>query len=125
MSSLIAIVPEAIGANCAYGGSKATSGPDSNANGVLDPAEVTSTAYVCNGPPGPGLTWVDVTGTSAQALPNTGYVANNAARVTVALAGVGLAGRRRCGACHRRRRGRLDAGAERRANGGDEESAGV
>ena len=86
MSSLIAIVPEAIGANCAYGGSKATSGPR------------TATPMACSTPPksprrptsatagpGPGLTWVDVTGTSAQALPNTGDAANNAARGTVTL----------------------------------------
>jgi hypothetical protein len=49
LKSLTATVAEAAGANCANGGLKTTSGLDANANNVLDPAEVTSTAYVCNG----------------------------------------------------------------------------
>ena len=36
ISALIAIVAEPAGANCTYGGSRVTSGPDSNANSVLD-----------------------------------------------------------------------------------------
>jgi hypothetical protein len=51
--SLIAQTPEAAGSNCIEGGTRVTSGPDTNANGVLDPAEVTATTFVCNGPPQP------------------------------------------------------------------------
>jgi hypothetical protein len=61
------------------------SGIDTNGNGVLDPSEVTSTQYVCNGAAGAGTTWVDVTGISIQAVSNTGYMADNAALVTITL----------------------------------------
>ncbi len=91
LNTLLAIVAESAGANCLYGGSKITSGLDTNANGVLDASEVTSTKYVCNGAPGatgpagPGVTWVDVTSTTQQAVSNTGYMADNAARVIITL----------------------------------------
>jgi len=50
IGSLIAVVAEPAGVlHCAAGGSRITSGPDGNGNGVLDIAEVASTAYVCNG----------------------------------------------------------------------------
>lgn len=45
-------VSEATGTNCPYGGAKVTAGVDANTNGVLDPSEVTSVQYVCNGAPG-------------------------------------------------------------------------
>ena len=51
LSSLIAMATEPAGANCAYGGSRITSGLDVNANGVLDASEVTATRYACNGSP--------------------------------------------------------------------------
>ncbi len=85
LSSLIAIAPEGVGANCSYGGSKVASGLDSNGNAVLDASEITTTTYVCNGPPGAGLVWLDVTATSVQAQPNTGYVIDNPGQVTVTL----------------------------------------
>lgn len=85
LNSLLAIVPESAGANCTYGGSKVTAGIDTNINAVLDATEVTSTSYNCNGAPGAGITWVDVTTTSAQAVVNTGYLANNPAQVVVNL----------------------------------------
>lgn len=91
LNTLVAIVSESAGANCASGGSKATSGLDTNANGILDAGEITSTTYVCNGatgatgPAGPGVSWVNVTGTTQQAASNTGYMANNAAQVTITL----------------------------------------
>jgi hypothetical protein len=88
LNSLSAIVSEAAGAICPSGGLQLTSGLDLNLNGALDSGEVSSTNYVCNGatgPAGPGVTWVDVTGTSVQAASNTGYLANNAAEVTVIL----------------------------------------
>ena len=85
LSSLIAIVDEAAGAHCAYGGKKVTAGLDADANQVLDAGEVTSTDYVCNGAPGTGLVWLNVTGTSQAMASNTGYVANNASQVTLTL----------------------------------------
>ncbi len=87
-NTLVSIVSEPTGSNCANGGSKVTSGLDSNANSILDAGEVTMTTYVCNGatgPAGPGVTWVDVTGTSVQAVSNTGYLADNVSQVTVTL----------------------------------------
>jgi hypothetical protein len=82
LNTLVAIVTEPAGANCTYGGINVTSGLDTNANGTLDPSEVTTTKYVCNGP---GINWVDVTGTSVQAVSNTGYSADSASRVTITL----------------------------------------
>ncbi len=76
---------EAAGANCATGGQRIRGGFDSNGNGLLDPSEVASTGYVCNGAPGPGVTWVHVTGSTVQASANTGYLADNTAQVTVTL----------------------------------------
>lgn len=81
-SGLVNVGTEAAGANCALGGSSLQTGLDSNANGTLEAAEITSTQYVCNGA---GMNWVNVTGTSVQAQPNTGYLANNAAQVSVNL----------------------------------------
>jgi hypothetical protein len=48
-SSLIAQTPEPAGANCPNGGTRITSGLDADSDGVLDPAEVSATSYVCNG----------------------------------------------------------------------------
>ncbi|WP_295763984.1 hypothetical protein [Undibacterium sp.] len=85
ISSLMAIVTETAGANCTYAGSKITSGPDTNANGVLDAGELSTTVYTCNGAPGPGVSWVDVSATSVAGQSNIGYLANNASQVTVTL----------------------------------------
>lgn len=83
LSSLTAIVAEAAGANCTYGGTKTTSGLDSNRNDVLDAGEVTSTQYVCNGA---GINWETVSATSAQMQANRGYIAGHASQmVTLAL----------------------------------------
>ncbi len=49
--SLIAMATEPAGTNCVYGGTKVTSGVDVNANGILDPSEVSATSYACNGTP--------------------------------------------------------------------------
>jgi hypothetical protein len=43
---------EPAGAHCAQGGSRIDAGLDNNANGALDPTEITSTQYVCNGAAG-------------------------------------------------------------------------
>jgi hypothetical protein len=77
---------EAAGSNCTYGGTRISAGPDTNANATLEPGEVTASAYACNGVPGPGVIWQDVTGTSVQAIGNRGYVADNdTAEVVVTL----------------------------------------
>ena len=74
-SSLIATATEAAGTNCLYGGTKITSGLDSNDDGTLAASEVTATSYVCNGM---SLNWVNVTASSTvQMASNTGYIANN------------------------------------------------
>ena len=43
---------EASGTNCTSGGKQVNVGLDVNLSGVLDPAEITSTSYVCNGAAG-------------------------------------------------------------------------
>ena len=50
--ALVNTTPEEPGENCVHGGYKVESGVDANGNGVLDPSEVSSTSYVCNGEPG-------------------------------------------------------------------------
>jgi subtilisin-like proprotein convertase family protein len=47
-SALLTTTPEPSGASCAFGGTRIDSGLDVDAGGVLDPAEVTATEYVCN-----------------------------------------------------------------------------
>ena len=46
-TSLVRVSAEAAGSHCTLGGSRIDAGIDGNANGVLDTAEVSSTAYVC------------------------------------------------------------------------------
>jgi N-acetylneuraminic acid mutarotase len=53
LATLLTVTPEEAGAQCSEGGYKIVSGYDANANGVLDPEEISSTSYVCNGPTGP------------------------------------------------------------------------
>jgi len=85
VNTLLTVVTEPAGANCTYGGQKIGSGVDLNANQALDPGEVAATTYVCNGAPGTGISWVDVTGTSQQAAANTGYLADSASPVEITL----------------------------------------
>lgn len=47
--NLLRVGVEAPGANCAAGGTRLQTGPDSNGNGALDDAEVSGTSYVCDG----------------------------------------------------------------------------
>lgn len=49
VSTLVTVTPEPPGANCANGGQRIDTGPDSNGNGVLDASEITQSTYVCNG----------------------------------------------------------------------------
>ena len=88
LSTFVSIVTEPAGTNCTNGGQKITSGLDNNSSGSLDSGEIISTKYVCNGEngiTGVGITWVDVTTTSIQAVPNTGYMADNDAQVSITL----------------------------------------
>ncbi len=85
LSNLLALTPEAAGANCAYGGQRVQSGLDRDNNGVLSPSEVTATSYLCSAAPA-DTQWVNVTGAAVQAVSNTGYLANNpSARVVITL----------------------------------------
>jgi hypothetical protein len=85
-TTLTVSTPEGAGINCAAGGVMITSGIDTSRDGVLDdPAEVTARSYNCNGAPGAGVTWIDVSGTSQQAVSGIGYLADNAAQVTITL----------------------------------------
>ncbi len=50
LSTLVNVVDEPAGAHCPIGGSAIEQGVDDNGDGVLDAAEVVSTAYVCTEP---------------------------------------------------------------------------
>jgi len=50
--TLLNAMDEPPGMNCEFGGVKIETGLDTNLNGVLDPDEVLSTFYVCDGAPG-------------------------------------------------------------------------
>jgi subtilisin-like proprotein convertase family protein len=47
LMALVAIASEPPGANCGLGGTRLEWGIDTDSSGVLDPAEVTSTSYMC------------------------------------------------------------------------------
>ena len=49
VSALVNITDEPAGDNCASGGQMVEAGIDDNGDGILDPAEVDTTNYVCNG----------------------------------------------------------------------------
>ncbi len=49
LSSLVSILAEPAGSNCAGGGLKITSGLDADNDGILDPGEAGTPTYVCNG----------------------------------------------------------------------------
>lgn len=75
-TNLVALATEALGsANCTYGGTRITSGLDTDRNGTLAAGEVTATSYVCNGA---SVGWTNVTSaTSVQMVSHTGYIASN------------------------------------------------
>lgn len=82
--SLLTFAAEGAGGSCAYGGQRVQSGLDLNGNGMLDAAEVTTTAYVCTAAPA-DTRWVEVTALSVQTEANTGYQANSGTGVTLTL----------------------------------------
>lgn len=75
LNTLVKMNNESAGSNCAYGGFLVQSGLDSDRNGTLDAAEVTSNFYVCNGSPS-GLSWTTLS-SNVQASANSGYIANH------------------------------------------------
>jgi len=77
ISMLTAVTPEAAGANCTQGGQRVTLGADTNGNGALDTAEVTSTRYLCNGAPAAELTWQAITSNTATASGGNYLVTGN------------------------------------------------
>lgn len=98
----VLISAEAPGARCKTGGFRIDAGLDADANGTLDPNEITTTGHVCNGrngakgtdgtdstdgsEPGTELTWSVVTSTAQQAEVNNGYIAaNDSAQVVITL----------------------------------------
>ena len=52
LTTLINITPEQAGPNCVAGGQLIEAGADTDASGTLEPSEVTSSAYICNGEEG-------------------------------------------------------------------------
>jgi hypothetical protein len=85
LSTLVKMAAEISGANCAYGGNKVTSGIDANGDGFLANSEVSFTSYTCNGAPGPGITWIEVTDRAIDAQANKGYIANSLSQVVITL----------------------------------------
>lgn len=75
-NSLTRVSAEAAGANCPYGGLQVRSGLDLNGNDTLEPTEVATTNYLCNGSPG-GMPWLAVS-TDTLMLANQGYIPQNA-----------------------------------------------
>jgi hypothetical protein len=51
-NSLISVVAESAGENCATGGYRLSSGVDGNKNGTLESTEIQSSKYICNGTKG-------------------------------------------------------------------------
>jgi hypothetical protein len=48
-ASALRVTAEPAGVNCAQGGTRVDTGPDTNGNNVLDDPEITETTYSCNG----------------------------------------------------------------------------
>lgn len=85
LTQLLALAVEPVGsANCTYGGTRITSGLDTNRDGALAAGEVTATSYVCNGS---GVNWTNVVSdTNVQMASHMGYIASNtSAEVAFAL----------------------------------------
>jgi alpha-tubulin suppressor-like RCC1 family protein len=74
-SALVVMAKEPAGGSCTYGGTKITSGLDTNGTGALDDAEITSTTFVCNG--GSGAT--GASGTNALAATSDEMPGDNCA----------------------------------------------
>lgn len=85
LASLLTIVDELAGANCAAGGKKVSSGLDANGNGALDAGEIGSTAYVCHGAASQEISYQWVGGVSATMSSNKGYIVGSVDEVLLSL----------------------------------------
>ncbi len=72
LDSLVDVTPVAPGLDCVDGGQRLQVGSDLDGNGILDPAEVTSTTFVCNGLAAVPFAILD-DGTLPNALANAPY----------------------------------------------------
>ncbi len=54
---LIVSLPEPVGANCSYGGSRLDVGKDTDFDGALDAGEIVSAAYICHPEPAADGSW--------------------------------------------------------------------
>jgi hypothetical protein len=75
-TQLMAMAVEPVGSvACTYGGTRITSGLDTDRDGTLGAGEVTATSYVCNGA---GVSWINVVSdTNVQMASHMGYIASN------------------------------------------------
>jgi hypothetical protein len=81
---LMALLSEVPGSNCTHGGTRVVAGPDANGDGILQFSEVTASRFICDPAPA-GLTWINLLDSSAQALPNRGYIVSHPSKVTITL----------------------------------------
>ncbi len=93
-NSLLAVVDEPAGSNCPAGGKKISSGLDANANGNLDAAESSATAYICHGTSSGDLSYIGSSGNSISMSANRGYVLSSASEVQLTLPAAPAVGER-------------------------------
>lgn len=85
LSALVLTSAEGSGSNCASGGTKVSSGLDSDGNGILDTAEVSNVSYVCNGQAGTnaGATALDAGVVLAEHIADGAIIRGKLARESV------------------------------------------
>ncbi|WP_321367558.1 hypothetical protein [uncultured Desulfuromusa sp.] len=87
ITSLIGLTTESAGENCAAGGVKIDTGLDADASGVLEPGEILTTGYVCN-----GIDGQDGTGAVDSVFGRTGAIVTQTGDYTPAQVGADPAG---------------------------------
>jgi hypothetical protein len=78
-NSLLKTSAELPGLNCVSGGLKLDVGLDSNRNGILENAEITTTSYLCNSSPKSFSATISQTGTN----PPVSTIINNSIKLTI------------------------------------------
>jgi hypothetical protein len=87
-TTLVKVGPVPPGANCANGGEEIETGIDTNGDGMLEPSEVMSTSYVCNGgTPEAGVSAGTDGGSGIGTTLSGSYTINNSLDVTL-IAGI-------------------------------------
>jgi hypothetical protein len=76
-TTLMSVVNEPAGTNCATGGYKINSGVDMNSNGTLEGVEIANSQYVCNGLPGSNSLVSITTESAGLNCPTGGYKLNS------------------------------------------------